>query len=345
MNQFDEIKQAGLAAIKQANTLDALKEVRNEYLAKKGQVASLMKLMKDLSPEEKPAFGNSVNELKQLLENEFQLQQTSLEKAAMLKRLESEKIDITMPATPVKIGQRHPLMMVWRQLEDTFREMGYSIVEGSEVESDLYNFERANIPKDHPARDMQDTFFIDVENLLRTHTTAIQTHALEDYAPNIPVKVVCPGKVYRKDDDDATHSHQFVQMEGLVVGENVTLADLKGTLELLAQSMFGQDRVIRFRPSYFQFTEPSVEVDVSCHVCDGKGCHVCKQTGWIEILGAGMVHPEVLRMAGYTNVEKLSGFAFGVGVERVAMLKYGIDDIRLFYSNDQRFLEQFKRFE
>lgn len=345
MNQFDEIKQAGLAAIKQANTLDALKEVRNEYLSKKGQVASLMKLMKDLSPEEKPAFGNSVNELKQLLENEFQLQQTSLEKAAMLKRLESEKIDITMPATPVKIGQRHPLMMVWRQLEDTFREMGYSIVEGSEVESDLYNFERANIPKDHPARDMQDTFFIDVENLLRTHTTAIQTHALEDYAPNIPVKVVCPGKVYRKDDDDATHSHQFVQMEGLVVGENVTLADLKGTLELLAQSMFGQDRVIRFRPSYFQFTEPSVEVDVSCHVCDGKGCHVCKQTGWIEILGAGMVHPEVLRMAGYTNVEKLSGFAFGVGVERVAMLKYGIDDIRLFYSNDQRFLEQFKRFE
>ena len=236
-------------------------------------------------------------------------------------------------------------MMVWRALEDIFREMGYNIVEGNDVDTDFYNFERANIPQDHPARDMQDTFYIDMEHLLRTHTTAIQTRALEMYAPHLPIKVVCPGKVYRKDDDDATHSHQFMQMEGLVVGMNITLADLKGTLELLVRSMFGQERVIRFRPSYFQFTEPSVEVDVSCHVCDGKGCSVCKQTGWIEILGAGMVHPAVLEMAGYESQEGLSGFAFGVGIERVAMLKYGVSDIRQFYTNDQRFLEQFKRFE
>lgn len=236
-------------------------------------------------------------------------------------------------------------MIVWRELENIFREMGYAIVEGNDVDTDLYNFERANIPQNHPARDMQDTFYIDVERLLRTHTTAIQTRALEMHAPHTPLKVVCPGKVYRKDDDDATHSHQFMQMEGLVVGHNITLADLKGTLELLAKSMFDSERVIRFRPSYFQFTEPSVEVDVSCHVCDGKGCHVCKQTGWIEILGAGMVHPAVLEMAGYPKEDGLSGFAFGVGIERVAMLKYGIDDIRLFYQNDQRFLAQFKRFE
>ncbi|NLC05941.1 MAG: phenylalanine--tRNA ligase subunit alpha [Erysipelothrix sp.] len=339
------IRENALQEINEATTLEQLQQVRNTYLSKKGLVSSLMKQMKDLSNEEKPLFGQKVNELKNELEEAYQIKQAHLQQEALNQRLEKERIDITLPATPLKVGQLHPLMMVWRALEDIFREMGYNIVEGNDVDTDFYNFERANIPQDHPARDMQDTFYIDMEHLLRTHTTAIQTRALEMYAPHLPIKVVCPGKVYRKDDDDATHSHQFMQMEGLVVGMNITLADLKGTLELLVRSMFGQERVIRFRPSYFQFTEPSVEVDVSCHVCDGKGCSVCKQTGWIEILGAGMVHPAVLEMAGYESQEGLSGFAFGVGIERVAMLKYGVSDIRQFYTNDQRFLEQFKRFE
>lgn len=344
MKEINKIREEGLSAIENASDLDALKEVRNTYLAKKGLVNSLMAHMKDLPKEEKPAFGQQVNDLKSEIEETYNLKLEQLNLVAMNQKLENEKIDLTLPATPVAIGQHHPLMMVWRELEDIFREMGYSIIEGNDVETDFYNFERANIPKDHPARDMQDTFYIDDEYLLRTHTTAIQMRALEQYAPTVPIKVVCPGKVYRKDDDDATHSHQFMQMEGLVVGHGITMADLKGTLELLAKRMFGQTRVIRFRPSYFQFTEPSVEVDVSCHVCDGAGCHVCKQTGWIEILGAGMVHPKVLQMAGYTDTT-LTGFAFGVGIERVAMLKYGIDDIRLFYANDERFLKQFKRFE
>jgi len=222
--------------------------------------------------------------------------------------------------------------------------MGYTITEGREVELDLYNFERANIPQNHPARDMQDTFYIDVNRLLRTHTTAIQTRTLEQQAKNLPIKVICPGKTYRRDDDDATHSHQFIQMEGLVVGEGISLGDLKGTLQLLAQHMFGDKREIRFRPSYFQFTEPSVEVDVSCFNCQGKGCNICKHTGWIEILGAGMVHPAVLEMAGIDS-NRYTGFAFGLGVERITMLKYAIDDIRHFYTNDIRFLSMFNRFE
>ncbi|MEE0830943.1 MAG: phenylalanine--tRNA ligase subunit alpha, partial [Longicatena sp.] len=236
---------------------------------------------------------------------------------------------------------------IQQEIEDLFIGLGYSIAEGPEVELDEYNFERANIPKDHPARDMQDTFYISDETLMRTHTTAVQMRVLEEYAKagqQLPIKVICPGKVYRRDDDDATHSHQFMQCEGLVVAEHITMSDLKGTLLFLAQKMFGESRTIRFRPSYFQFTEPSVEVDVSCHVCGGKGCSVCKGTGWIEILGAGMVHPNVLRMAGF-DPEKCSGFAFGVGMERVAMLKYGIRDIRDFYTNDVRFLKTFSRFE
>jgi phenylalanyl-tRNA synthetase alpha chain len=262
----------------------------------------------------------------------------------VLEQLKLGKIDITLPSSLPRVGTLHPLTIVQTEIEQFFIAMGYLVEEGPEVELDYYNFERANIPQDHPARDMQDTFYINMEWLLRTHTTAIQTRTLEAYKGEVPIKVICPGKVYRKDDDDATHSHQFVQMEGLVVGEKISLADLKGTLEKLAKHMFGDARVIRFRPSYFQFTEPSVEVDVSCHICNGKGCSTCKQTGWIEILGAGMVHPNVLRMAGY-DPEKVSGFAFGLGVERVALLKYGIDDIRQFYTNDLRFLSTFRRFE
>lgn len=342
--ELKEILSVGLEAIKNAQDLDALNEVRIKFLSKKGLVSSAMKSMKDLSAEERPAFGQLVNQLKQELEHALSETQAQLESIKLNQDMIAESIDVTMPGHNWAIGNQNPLVGIQRQVEDIFREMGYSVVEGDEVELDLYNFERANIPQDHPAREMQDTFYIDPNTLLRSHTTAVQTRALEEYAPNIPVKVICPGKVYRRDEDDATHSHQFVQCEGLVVGHGVTLADLKGTLSLLAKRIFGETRTIRFRPSYFQFTEPSVEVDVSCPFCDSKGCSICKQTGYIEILGAGMVHPAVFKAAGYDD-ESLSGFAFGIGVERIAMLKYGITDIRSFYTNDKRFIDQFKRFE
>jgi len=341
---MEKLRKDGLEAIQACTNLSELANVRNEYLSKKGLVSQLMLQMKDLSPEEKPAFGSKVNELKQTLENAFKLKEVELEDVKLNEQLKLGKIDITLPSSLPRVGTLHPLTVVQTEIEQFFIGMGYLVEEGPEVELDYYNFERANIPQNHPARDMQDTFYINMEWLLRTHTTAIQTRTLEAYKGEVPIKVICPGKVYRKDDDDATHSHQFVQMEGLVVGENISMSDLKGTLEKLAKHMFGDARVIRFRPSYFQFTEPSVEVDVSCHICNGKGCSTCKHTGWIEILGAGMVHPNVLRMAGF-DPEKVSGFAFGLGVERVALLKYGIDDIRQFYNNDLRFLSTFRRFE
>lgn len=341
---MEKLRKDGLEAIQACTNLSELANVRNEYLSKKGLVSQLMLQMKDLSPEEKPAFGSKVNELKQTLENAFKLKEVELEDVKLNEQLKLGKIDITLPSSLPRVGTLHPLTVVQTEIEQFFIGMGYLVEEGPEVELDYYNFERANIPQNHPARDMQDTFYINMEWLLRTHTTAIQTRTLEAYKGEVPIKVICPGKVYRKDDDDATHSHQFVQMEGLVVGEKISMSDLKGTLEKLAKHMFGDARVIRFRPSYFQFTEPSVEVDVSCHICNGKGCPTCKHTGWIEILGAGMVHPNVLRMAGF-DPEKVSGFAFGLGVERVALLKYGIDDIRQFYTNDLRFLSTFRRFE
>lgn len=341
---LDQLKEEALEKIKESKVSDSLQEVRVLYLGKKGPIQDAMKQMKDLSPEERPVFGQKVNELKEVLSSAIQERLVSIQKEEMEAKILNEKIDVTLQGTTFRTGNYHPLIQVQQAMEDVFLGMGYEVGEGPEVELDLYNFERANIPQDHPARDMQDTFYIDVERLLRTHTTAIQTRMLEEHAPKVPVKLICPGKVYRRDDDDATHSHQFMQCEGLVVGENITLADLKGTLSLFSKRMFGEAREIRFRPSYFQFTEPSVEVDVTCHICGGKGCSVCKGTGWIEILGAGMVHPNVLRMAGY-DPEKLSGFAFGIGMERVAMLKYGIDDIRHFYTNDVRFLKEFTRFE
>ena len=341
---MEKLRKDGLEAIQACTNLNELSNVRNEYLSKKGLVSQLMLQMKDLAPEEKPAFGSKVNELKQTLENAFKVKEAELEDLKLNEQLKLGKIDITLPSSLPRVGTLHPLTVVQTEIEQFFIGMGYLVEEGPEVELDYYNFERANIPQNHPARDMQDTFYINMEWLLRTHTTAIQTRTLEAYKGEVPIKVICPGKVYRKDDDDATHSHQFVQMEGLVVGNKISLSDLKGTLEKLAKHMFGDARVIRFRPSYFQFTEPSVEVDVSCHICNGKGCPTCKHTGWIEILGAGMVHPNVLRMAGY-DPEKVSGFAFGLGVERVALLKYGIDDIRQFYTNDLRFLSIFRRFE
>ena len=341
---MENVLNEGLLAIEACQTLADLQNVRNEYLSKKGLVTQLMGKMKDLSAEDKPAYGAQVNQVKQSLEAAFKLKEEALQEAAFDMQLQKGKIDLSLPSAMPLVGTLHPLTIVQTEIEQFFMGMGYLVKEGPEVELDYYNFERANIPQDHPARDMQDTFYINAEWLLRTHTTAIQTRTLEAYKGETPVKVICPGKVFRKDDDDATHSHQFVQIEGLVVGTKISLADLKGTLELLARHLFGESRVIRFRPSYFQFTEPSVEVDVSCHICNGKGCPTCKQSGWIEILGAGMVHPNVLRMAGF-DPEKVSGFAFGLGVERVALLKYGIDDIRHLYTNDLRFLNNFRRFE
>ena len=344
MEQIELLHNEAVEKIEKAANLAELNDLRVLYLGKKGPIQGLMKGMKDLPNEEKPKFGAAVNALKQEVSACIEARKEQLAQAEMLAKIEAEKIDITLPGRVPAIGNKHPLNMVWEELTDLFIGLGYQVIEGNDIVNDEYCFERANLPKDHPARDMQDSLYVSPEWLLRTHTTAIQMEVLEKSAPKLPIKVVCPGKVYRRDDDDATHSHQFIQMEGLVVSEKVTLSDLKGTLEFMARKLFGDDRQIRFRPSYFPFTEPSVEVDVSCHICDGKGCPTCKGTGWIEILGAGEVHPNVLRMAGY-DPEKCSGFAFGVGIERVAMLKYGIDDIRHFYTNDKRFSETFKRFE
>lgn len=322
--------------------LKKLNDLKIKYMSKKGLVQELMQEMKNLSPEQKRDYGQQVNIIKTKISDILDQKQKQLEELELQKKIDNDRIDISLDSYSIKIGNLHPLYLIQKEIEDIFIGMGYEVAEGPEVELDLYNFERANTPSNHPARDMQDTFYISENLLLRTHTTAIQTRVLEEKNP--PIKVICPGKVYRRDDDDATHSHQFTQIEGLVIGENLSVADLKGTLQILADKMFGEGRGIRFRPSYFPFTEPSFEVDVSCHMCNGKGCGVCKNTGYIEVLGSGMVHPNVLKEAGI-DATKYSGFAFGVGVERIAMLKYGVDDIRNFYINDLRFNRNFSRFK
>ena len=342
--EISTVKQEALDKIASASSTQELQDIRIAYLGKKGSIQALMAEMKNLPKEEKPVFGQQVNAVKQEVTVALSEKMEELKKAELAESLKKEKIDITLEGDKMERGTVHPLTMIQQELEDLFIGMGYKVAEGPEVELDYYNFELANLPKDHPARDMQDTFYIDPNTLLRTHTTAMQMRELEKAKGQLPIKLICPGKVYRRDDDDATHSHQFMQCEGLVVGEHITLANLKGTLEFMADAMFGSGRKVRFRPSYFPFTEPSVEVDVSCPFCNGKGCNVCKGSGWIEILGAGMVHPHVLEMNGF-DPEKCSGFAFGVGLERVAMLKYGIDDIRNFYTNDIRFLKNFDRFD
>ena len=336
------LEQEAISQIKVSNTLAELEEARVAFLGKKGPITEISKGMKNLSPEDRPLIGTKVNEVRTTITEAIEEQKAALEFERLNQQLLSEKVDVTLPGQIPSVGQRHILTQIIEEIEDLFIGMGYQVVEGIEVEEDLYNFERMNLPKNHPARDMQDTFYITDDILLRTHTSPIQARTMEKH--NFlkgPLKMISPGKVYRRDSDDATHSHQFHQIEGLVVAENITMADLKGTLEVFAKKLFGKDREIRLRPSYFPFTEPSVEVDVSCFKCDGKGCNVCKHTGWIEILGAGMVHPDVLNMSGIDSI-KYSGFAFGLGPDRVAMLKYGIDDIRRFYQNDVRFLNQFK---
>ncbi|MED3933643.1 phenylalanine--tRNA ligase subunit alpha [Priestia megaterium] len=340
--RLQELQQEAIAKVEAASALKELNDVRVAYLGKKGPITEVLRGMGKLSAEERPVMGALANEVREAIASKIEEKQTALEAAEVERKLASETIDVTLPGRPLKAGTHHPLTSVVEEVEDLFLGMGYEVAEGPEVEQDYYNFEALNLPKGHPARDMQDTFYITEETLLRTHTSTVQARVMNKNEGKGPVKIICPGKVYRRDDDDATHSHQFMQIEGLVVDENIRMSDLKGTLEVFVKKMFGADREIRLRPSFFPFTEPSVEVDVSCAKCGGKGCNVCKQTGWIEILGAGMVHPNVLEMAGYDST-KYRGFAFGIGVERIAMLKHGVDDIRHFYTNDVRFLDQFKQ--
>lgn len=340
-SQMTEIKNTfdnEIAGVKDEKSLQDLKVA---YLGKKGKVTGLMKEMKNLSKEERPEYGQKVNELRTHIDHAINEKSSVLEDIALNEKLKTETIDVSLPGRKFTVGNAHPLGRIIEDIEDFFIGLGYEIKEGYEVETDYYNFEALNLPKSHPARDMQDTFYISEEMLLRTHTSPVQARVLEAQNGKGPVKIICPGKVYRRDSDDATHSHQFTQIEGLVVDKNIRMSDLKGTLELFAKEIFGADREIRLRPSYFPFTEPSVEVDISCFKCKGAGCNVCKKSGWIEILGSGMVHPNVLEMAGF-DPEEYSGFAFGMGPDRIAMLKYGIEDIRHFYTNNLSFINQFK---
>ncbi|MDR0114874.1 phenylalanine--tRNA ligase subunit alpha [Enterococcus faecalis] len=340
--QLEALRDNTLKEIAQVATLKELNQIRVETLGKKGPITEVLRGMKNLSPEERPVVGGFANEIRDLLTEAIEARKVVLENEALNAALKEERLDVTLPGKQMPQGTRHILTQVMEEIEDIFLGMGYQVVEGYEVESDHYNFERMNLPKDHPARDMQDTFYISDEMLIRTHTSPVQARTMEkhDFSKGA-LRMISPGKVFRRDTDDATHSHQFHQIEGLVVDKNVTMGDLKGTLEVMMKKMFGEDRKIRLRPSYFPFTEPSVEVDVSCFKCGGAGCNVCKHTGWIEILGAGMVHPDVLQMSGIDPTE-YSGFAFGLGPDRVAMLRYGVNDIRNFYQNDLRFLNQFK---
>lgn len=340
-DQLEQLKKETLIKIADSKALAELNQIRVETLGKKGPITEVLRGMKDLSAEERPVVGGFANDIRDHLATQLEKKKAELELAELNAKLASETIDVTLPGKAATSGAAHILTQTMTEMEDIFLGMGYQVVEGFEVEQDEYNFERMNLPKDHPARDMQDTFYITDDLLLRTHTSPVQARTMEkhDFTKG-PLRMISPGKVFRRDSDDATHSHQFHQIEGLVIDKNITMGDLKGTLEVVMKKMFGEDREIRLRPSYFPFTEPSVEVDVSCFKCGGAGCNVCKETGWIEILGAGMVHPNVLTMSGI-DANEYSGFAFGMGPDRIAMLRYGVNDIRYFYQNDQRFLNQF----
>lgn len=339
--QIENLKNQALEEIAKSESSKELNDLRVKYLGKKGELTSILRGMGELSPEERPKMGALVNSAKQEVENEIQEKEKELAKKELQERLENEEIDITLPSQKIRRGSKHPLNRVIEEVEDLFVSMGYDVVSGPELETDEYCFERLNLPKGHPARDMQDSFYITPEYLLRTQTSAVQARTMMANKEKTPIRVIVPGKTFRRE-DDATHSHQFNQVEGLVVDKNISLADLKGTLEVFMKKMLGQNTELRFRASYFPFTEPSYEVDVTCFKCGGKGCNLCKQTGWIELLGSGIVHPNVLKMNGY-DPEEYSGFAFGVGLDRLAMFKYGITDIRLLYQNDVRFLKQFDR--
>ena len=333
---LEKIRRAATEEMSQAGA--DLEEIRSKYLGKKGELTALLRQMGSLSAEERPVIGQLANEVRSSIEAELDKLRAAAKEKAREAALRAEKIDVTVPGAEIPTGHRHPLDRVQHEIEDIFIGMGYSIAEGPEVELDYYNFQALNIPADHPARDTQDTFYITDNVLLRSQTSPVQVRVMEKQRP--PIRILSPGRVYRSDAVDATHSPLFHQIEGLVVDKNITMSDLKGTLAMFAKKMFGEETKVRFRPHHFPFTEPSAEVDVSCFSCGGKGCRFCKGEGWIEILGAGMVHPNVLSGCNI-DPDEYSGFAFGLGVERVALLKYHIDDMRLLYENDVRFLSQF----
>ena len=336
--QLEKIKEEALKQIAASDALEKLNDIRVSYLGKKGQLTSLLKGMKDVSPEERPKVGQMVNDARALIEGRLEQAKTALAQKAREEQLRKEVIDVTLPAKRQEEGHRHPNTIALEEVERIFIGMGYEVVEGPEVEYDEYNFEKLNIPKGHPARDEQDTFYINDSILLRSQTSPVQVRTMEQ--GKLPIRMIAPGRVFRSDEVDATHSPSFHQIEGLVIDKGITFADLKGTLEEFAKEMFGTETKVKFRPHHFPFTEPSAEVDVSCFKCGGKGCRFCKGSGWIEILGCGMVHPHVLEMCNI-DPDEYSGFAFGVGLERIALLKYEIDDMRLLYENDIRFLKQF----
>lgn len=332
------IEAKALEQIKQGDTLDKLNEVKVAYLGKKGGLTAVLKGMKDVSPEDRPKVGQMVNDTRAVIEEALDKAIKALEAEIMEAKLKEEVIDVTLPAKKPEIGHRHPNTIALEEVERIFVGMGYEVVEGPEIEKDYYNFEALNIPADHPAKDEQDTFYINSDILLRTQTSSVQVHVMENQKP--PIRMIAPGRVFRADEVDATHSPSFHQIEGLVIDKNVTFADLKGTLAEFAKELFGEETKVKFRPHHFPFTEPSAEMDVTCFKCGGTGCRFCKGSGWIEILGCGMVHPRVLTMCGI-DPKEYTGFAFGVGLERIALLKYEIDDMRLLYENDIRFLKQF----
>ena len=336
-----QIEKKAIKEVELSQDIKTLEEAKVKYLGKKGELTAILRGMGALSPEERPVIGSLVNEVREKIETVFNQKEEELKNKEVEEKLKAEKIDITLPSTKIKRGSKHPINRVIEEVEDIFVSMGYAVVDGPELETDEYCFERLNLPKGHPARDMQDSFYVTTEYLLRTQTSSVQARTMMANEEKTPIRMICPGKTYRRD-DDATHSHQFGQVEGLVIDKNISLADLKGTLEIFVKKMLGENSNLRFRPSYFPFTEPSYEVDVWCFKCGGKGCNLCKQTGWIEILGSGMVHPNVLKMNGY-DPEVYTGFAFGTGLDRLAMFKYGITDIRLLYTNDIKFLSQFDR--
>ena len=341
LDRLKQILEEALAKIKEAKSSEHISNIRNAFLSKKSELMSMFALIGKLSPEERKDAGKQINDTKVAITEALEAKEIEISEKELKEKLMAEEIDISLPGRNFSVGGKNPFHIIKDEMTDIFLGMGFEVKDGPEVETDLYNFELLNIPKDHPARDMQDTFYIDPNTLLRTHTSPVQARTMQEKKGQ-PIRMICPGKTYRRDDDDATHSHQFAQIEGLVVDKNINVGHLKATLELFAKKMFGESREIRLRSSFFPFTEPSVEVDISCINCGGKGCNMCKGTGWIEILGGGMVHPNVLKMNGY-DPEEYSGFAFGIGIERVAMLRYGIDDIRKIYTNDVRFLHQFKK--
>ena len=336
--KLEEIRLAAKAALDAAKDSKAVDELRVRYLVKKGEITAILKQMGSLSAEERPKMGQLANEVRADIEGAISAALAEMNKKAQELRLKKETLDISIPGTKEEIGSLHPLNSTLDKLIEIFKSMGFDVVDGPEIETDYYNFEALNVPKDHPARDMQDTFYLTENMLLRTQTSATQIRTMEKRKP--PIRMICPGRVYRSDDVDATHSPVFHQVEGLVVDKGITMCDLKGTLETMAKEIYGNDTKVKFRPSFFPFTEPSVEVDVSCSECGGKGCRVCKGSGWIEILGAGMVHPKVLAGCGI-NPEEYSGFAFGIGLDRLTTTRHKISDIRLLFENDLRFLKQF----